>query len=136
VRGDLHVEIHVDEHPLFRRDGPDVHVEIPVPLGVATLGGEIDVPTLSGTRVVKVPPSTEPGAQIRIRGEGLPLAESPSRRGDLYVHVALDVPSNPGKRLREALEALRAAEKDETGPARRRFGDALREHRRRLERKR
>jgi molecular chaperone DnaJ len=130
------VEIHVEDHPLFRRDGPDVHVEIPVALGVATLGGEIEVPTLEGTRVVKVPPATEPGAQIRIRGEGLPSPESASRRGDLYVHVAYDVPSNPGRKLREALEALRSGEKDEAGPARRRFGDALREHRRRLERRR
>jgi molecular chaperone DnaJ len=135
-RGDLHVEVRVEEDPLLRRDGPDLHVEIPLPYAVAALGGEVDVPTLGGSRVVKVPPATEPGAQIRIRGEGLPVFESPARKGDLYVHVALDVPHNPGRRLREALEALRAAEKDETGPARRRFGDALREHRRRAERRR
>jgi molecular chaperone DnaJ len=134
-RGDLHVEVRVDEHALFRRDGPDLHVEIPVAYGVAALGGEIDVPTLDGSRVVKVPAGTEPGAQIRIRGEGLARPEAPSARGDLYVHVALEVPTNPGRRMRDALDALRAAEKEEAGPARRRFGDALREHRRRFERR-
>jgi molecular chaperone DnaJ len=134
--GDLHVEIRVERDPLLERDGPDLHVEIPVSYATASLGGEIDVPTLDGSRVVRVPAGTEPGARIRIRGEGLPRPDAPSSRGDLYVHVALDVPASPGRRLREALETLREAEREEAGPARRRFGDALREHRRRLEKRR
>ena len=132
ARGDLHCEIHVGEHPLFAREGADLHVEIPVPLSTATLGGDVEVPTLSGSSTVKVPPATAPGSLIRIRGEGLPRPES-SGRGDLYVRVAYDVPSNPGRRVRDALETLRAAERDETGPARRQYGDVLREHRRRVD---
>jgi molecular chaperone DnaJ len=134
ARGDLLVDVRVEDHPLFRRDGPDLLVEVPVGAATVALGGEVEVPTLSGTRVVRVPPATEPGSRIRVRGEGLPRPEAPSSRGDLYLHVALDVPKSPGKRLREALETLRAAEREEAGPARRRFGDLLKEHRRSRER--
>jgi molecular chaperone DnaJ len=134
ARGDLHCEIRVGEHPLFQRDGADLHVEVPVPLSTAALGGEVDVPTLAGASVVKVPPATAPGSLIRIRGEGLPRPEA-SGRGDLYVRVAYDVPHSPGRRVRDALDVLRAAERDEVGPARKAYGDALRDHRRKAERR-
>ena len=134
-RGDLHVEVHVGEHPLFRRDGPDLYVDVPVPITTTVLGGEVEVPTLSGANAVKVPAGTAPGQLIRVRGEGLPRLER-AGRGDLYVRVLLDIPASPGKRLREALEALRAAERDEAGPARRAYSDRLRDHRKQLEQRR
>jgi molecular chaperone DnaJ len=129
-RGDLQVEIHVGEHPLLHRDGADLFVEAPVPLSTLALGGEVEVPVLEGSVTVKVPAGTRPGQRIRLRGEGMPV---PGRgvRGDLYVVVASDVPESPGRRLREALEALRAAEREEVGPARRRYDDLLRDHKRR-----
>jgi molecular chaperone DnaJ len=133
-RGDLHCEIHVGEHPLFRREGADLHVEAPVPLSTTALGGEVDVPTLAGSSTIRVPGGTAPGQLIRIRGEGLPRPER-SGRGDLYVRVALDVPAHPGRKLREALEALQGAERDEIGPARREYGDRLKEHRKSVERR-
>ncbi len=133
-RGDLHCEIAVGDHPLFRREGADLHVEVPVPLSTAALGGEVEVPTLTGASQVRVPAGTMPGQLIRIRGEGLPRPER-SGRGDLYVRVALDVPASPTRRLRDALETLRAAERDEVGPARREYGDRLKEHRKALERR-
>jgi molecular chaperone DnaJ len=133
-RGDLEVEVHVAADPLFHRDGdgPDLFVEVPVPLSTAVLGGEVEVPGLAGTLSVKVPAGTRPGQRIRLRGEGLPV---PGRhgKGDLYAVVAMDVPESPGRKLREALDALRAAERDEIGPARRRYQDLVRDHRRRLE---
>jgi molecular chaperone DnaJ len=134
-RGDLHVHVRVGEHPLFRREGPDLHVDVPVPISTAVSGGEVEVPTLGGSNVVKVPAATAPGQLIRVRGEGLPRLDR-SGRGDLYVRVVLDMPVNPGRRLREALEALRAAERDETGPARREYTDRLKDHRKPLEKKR
>jgi molecular chaperone DnaJ len=134
-RGDLLCQVHVAVHPMLERDGPDLHVQSPVAVSTAVLGGAVEVPTLQGTLQVKVPASTTPGSVLRIRGEGLPRLDRPGR-GDLHVHVLLDVPQNPGRRVRDAFEALRLAERDEAGPARRRFADLLREHRQALERRR
>jgi molecular chaperone DnaJ len=78
---------------------------------------------------------TEPGATVRLRGEGLPRFQG-SGRGNLLVRVHYDVPRNPGKSLRKALEALGEAERDEIGPLRRRFADALKNHVRALEHRR
>jgi molecular chaperone DnaJ len=135
TRGDLHVVVHVGAHPLFRREGPDLTVDVPVPYSTLVLGGDVEVPTLSGSNVVKVPAGTAPGQLVRVRGEGLPRIDR-AGTGDLYVRVLLDIPSNPGRRMREALEGLRAAERDETGPARRLYTDRLREHQKKTERRR
>lgn len=132
ARGDLLVEVAVGAHPLLERDGPNLVVEVPAPLSVAALGGELEVPALHGVLTVKVPPGTAPGRRLRVRGEGLPRLDR-GGRGDLDVILVLDLPEAPGRRVREALEALRAAEKDEVGPARKRFGDLLRDHRRAAE---
>jgi len=135
ARGDLDVEVRVAEHPLFHREGLDLVVIAPVPISTAALGGEVEVPSLSGVNTVKVPPGTPPGRRIRVRGEGLPHHARPTTRGDLYVIIALDMPESPGRKVREALEALRAAERDETGPQRRQFSDLVKEHRRLAERR-
>jgi molecular chaperone DnaJ len=133
TRGDLDVEVRVAEHPMFQREGANLIVVVPVPISTAALGGEVEVPSLSGVIAVKVPPGTPPGRRLRVRGEGLPRVDR-GGRGDLDVVVALDLPESPGRRVRDALETLRAAEKDEIGPQRRHFGDLLREHRRTAER--
>ena len=132
VRGDLDVEIRVHGHPIFEREGGDLLVKVPVPVSTAALGGEIEVPSLAGVNTIKIPAGTTHGRRIRIRGEGLPNPQR-SGRGDLYVVVLIDFPESPGKRTREALETLRNAERDEVGPARRQFGDLVKEHRRLLE---
>jgi molecular chaperone DnaJ len=134
ARGDLDVEVRVEAHPLFEREGPDLVVKVPVPISVAALGGEVEVPSLGGAATIKLPPGTTHGRRVRVRGEGLPHPER-SGRGDLYVVVLVDIPESPGRRTRDALEALRAAERDEAGPARRQFADLVREHRRLLEKK-
>lgn len=132
TRGDLDVEVHVASHPIFEREGADLIVKVPVPVSVAALGGEVEVPSLAGVNSIKVPPGTTHGRRIRVRGEGLPHPQR-SGRGDLYVVVLVDFPESPGRRTREALEALRAAERDEVGPARRQFADLVKEHRRVLD---
>jgi len=134
ARGDLIVEVTVGEHPLFHRDGPNLVVEVPAPISTAALGGELEVPALSGIIGVKVPPGTAPGRRLRVRGEGLPRIDR-GGRGDLDVLIVLDLPESPGRRVRDALEALRAAEKDEVGPTRKRYGDLLRDHRREADKK-
>src|SRR5262245_2485504 len=134
ARGDLILEVHVEEHPLFHREGADLVVVVPVPISTAVLGGEVEVPSLRGVNTVKIPAGTPPGRRIRVRGEGLPYPQR-SAHGDLYVVVALDIPDSPGRRMRESLEALRAAERDEVGPQRKEFGDLIKDHRRNLERR-
>ncbi len=89
---------------------------------------------MSGVIGVKVPPGTAPGRRLRVRGEGL-LRLDRGGRGDLDVIIVLDLPESPSRRVREALEALRAAEKDDVGPTRKRYGDLLRDHRREAEKK-
>jgi molecular chaperone DnaJ len=128
--GDLQCLIRVEEHPLFRRSGDDpadLFVEVPVPISIALLGGEVEIPSLDGVETIRLDAGTAPGATVRVRGHGLPRFQR-SGRGDLYVRVLYDVPKSPGRGLRKALEGLRAAETEEVGPQRRRFADAMKDH--------
>lgn len=110
--GDLYVRVHVLPHSAFRREGDDVHVRVPVPLEVALLGGEVEVPTLKGTRVrLRVPEGTQNGARLRLRGQGLPRLRGEGT-GDLIaeVDVRLPVPLTPEWRaLAEAVRQDREA---------------------------
>jgi DnaJ-class molecular chaperone len=82
--GDALIEIHVTPHPFFRRDGNDIRLEVPVTLGEAVLGAKITVPTPTGNVSVTVPPHSDTGAQLRLRGKGVPgRAGRPA--GDAYV---------------------------------------------------
>jgi curved DNA-binding protein len=106
--GDLYVRVHVRPHPLFRREGDDVYVRVPVPLDVALLGGEVPVPTLRGTTAqLRVPPDTQNGARLRLRGLGMPHLRG-GGSGDLIaeVDVRLPVPMTP--ELRSLAEAMRS----------------------------
>jgi curved DNA-binding protein len=105
--GDLFIRVNVQPHPVFRREGDDLFARVPVPLDVALLGGEVDVPTPAGTRVsVRVPPETQNGTRLRLRGLGMPRLRGEGS-GDLYaeVDVRLPVPLTP--EVRELAEKLR-----------------------------
>jgi molecular chaperone DnaJ len=133
--GHLECIVRVEPHEVFRRsedDPADLVVDVPVPLSTAVLGGEVEVPSLEGVSTIRVEASSEPGRPLRIRGAGLPRLRH-SGRGDLWVRVLYDVPANPGKKLRKALEALAEAEREESGPARRRFADQVKAHRKRTD---
>ena len=91
--GDLYVEIRVSKHRLFQRDGADLSCEIPVSLGTATLGGEIELPTLDGHVSLKVPAGTQSGKLFRLRGKGVTTVRD-HRSGDLFVRVAVETPIN------------------------------------------
>jgi len=103
--GDLYVVIHVKEHPLFRRDGPNLMVELPVTPPQAALGVEMQVPTLEGSSRIAVPAGTQHGAVFCLRGKGL---ERPAGgpRGDLYVSILLSVPNRLSRAQRELYEKL------------------------------
>ena len=89
--GDLYVEIHLKPHDIFQRDGDDLHCELPIPFTTAALGGEIEVPTLSGQAEITVPEGTQSGKTFRLRGKGLRGIRS-NYPGDLYCHVTVETP--------------------------------------------
>ena len=91
--GDLYVEIQVNPHKLFTRDGPDLACEVPVSVATVTLGGEVQLPTLDGNVSLKVPPGTQSGKIFRLRGKGVRTVRG-SGTGDLFAKVAVETPVN------------------------------------------
>lgn len=108
--GDLYLTITVQPDPHFERDGDDLKTEAPVDLYILILGGEAMVQTLNGMVSMRVPPETQPGRIIRLRGQGMPHLRDPQQRGDLYVKVQARLPqhlSAEEKKLFEQLAKLR-----------------------------
>jgi molecular chaperone DnaJ len=104
--GDLYVTIHVQPHPVFRREGDDLHVVVPVGVHEAVLGARIDVPSLEGPVRLRVPPGTQAGQRLRIADRGVP---SVSGRGDLIVELRVVLPqvvNEEGKALVKELGKL------------------------------
>lgn len=89
--GDLYLKASVRPHPLLRREDDDLHIDVPVTFAEAALGATIDLPTLRGTKRLKIPPGTQGGQKIRIAGEGVP-GKTKTEAGDLYVHIQIAVP--------------------------------------------
>jgi DnaJ-class molecular chaperone len=102
--GDLFARIRVRPHRFFRREGRDLYLDLPVTIGEATLGAKVEVPTLEGRVTLTIPPGTDSGARLRLRGKGV-LAPAGGPPGDLYVIVQIRVPRNlppaAASRLRE-----------------------------------
>ncbi len=101
--GDLYIVISVKEHELFERHGDDLFCEIPIKFTLATLGGTIEVPTLSGRASLKIPPATQSGTTFRLRSKGMPQLRSGSQ-GDQLVRVHVEVPTSLTAEQRRALE--------------------------------
>ncbi len=91
--GDLYVEIRVKAHNLFKRDGADLSCEVPISFATATLGGEVELPTLDGHVALKVPEGTQSGKIFRLRGKGVTTVRDP-RKGDLFAQVSVETPVN------------------------------------------
>jgi molecular chaperone DnaJ len=89
--GDLFVEIHIKQHKIFQRDGDDLHCELTIPFTTAILGGDIQVPTLSGKAEITIPDGTQSGKTFRLRGKGIKGVRA-GYPGDLYCHVILETP--------------------------------------------
>jgi DnaJ-class molecular chaperone len=102
----LRARVKVAADPTFERDGKDLRVAVPVPLKTALLGGEVDVPTLKGSRVqLNVPPQTQNGTRLRLRGLGMPDAKG-GQPGDLYAEVRVRLPLPMDERTRNWAEGL------------------------------
>lgn len=103
--GDLYVIVSVQEASLFRRSGDDLHLEYPVSLETALLGGEVSVPTLTGEVLLKIPPGTTSGRTFKLSGKGQNNALKKSA-GDLFVHVLVDIPSSLTEPQKAAIQSL------------------------------
>ncbi|MBU6380781.1 MAG: molecular chaperone DnaJ [Betaproteobacteria bacterium] len=103
--GDLYVEIHVREHPVFQRDGDDLHVVVPVRMTMAALGGRLKVPTLDGSVEIDLPEGTQPGRKLRLKAKGIKGVRS-QEVGDLYAHIEIETPVRLTDRQREILAEL------------------------------
>jgi len=104
--GDLYLLITVRPHPQFKRDGDDLHVEAPVNLYTALLGGEARVPTLNGEVVLTIPPETQAGKTFRLSGRGMPKLRQPKDYGDLYAHVVIQIPTHLTEQERKLIAEL------------------------------
>lgn len=100
--GDLYVTVRVQPHPLFQRDGGDLHLTIPIAIHEAALGAKIEVPSLDGPARLRVPPGTQSGQRFRLRERGVPSPRE-GRRGDLVVEVRLVLPKMLDERSKELL---------------------------------
>ena len=100
--GDLYVEIHIKQHPVFQRDGDDLHCEMPISFTTAALGGEIEIPTLDGAANIRIPAETQSAKVFRLRGKGIRNVRTHAP-GDLMVHVIVETPVKLTDRQKELL---------------------------------
>jgi molecular chaperone DnaJ len=104
--GDLYAIIRTEEHPLFRRDGDDIYLTVPVNATEAALGAKIEVPTIDGRALLKIPPGTQSGQKLRLREKGVPSATREGVRGDEIVEITVTVPMPRDERTKELLREL------------------------------
>ena len=103
--GDLYIEIRLKKHDIFERDGDDLHCVVPIGMPTASLGGEIEVPTLAGKAAIDIPEGTQTGKQFRLRGKGIKGVRS-SYPGDLYCHITVETPVKLTEHQRKLFKEL------------------------------
>lgn len=104
--GDLYAIIRAADHPVFHRDGDDIHVVVPVTATEAALGAKIEVPTIDGRALLKIPPGTQSGQKLRLREKGVPSATKEGNRGDEIVEIKLTVPMPRDEKTKELLREI------------------------------
>lgn len=105
-RGDLYVMINVHPHKLFQRDAANLYCRVPITVPRAALGGEIEVPTIEGSRAkVKIPAGTQTGQQFRLRGKGMSMLRRDAR-GDMFIEIFVETPVNLNKKQQDMLRDL------------------------------
>ncbi|MDQ6969189.1 MAG: molecular chaperone DnaJ [Mariprofundus sp.] len=119
--GDLYVVIGLKEHAIFEREGADLHCTMPVTFPQATLGAEVDAPTLNGRVKIKIPAGTEGGRIFRLRGHGVLDVRAGSQKGDLYVRVQIAVPKKMSTRQKDLLREFANEAGDDVYPERSSF---------------
>lgn len=112
-QGDLYVFVSIKEHKLYERDGKDLYTAMPVSMACAALGGQMEIPGIDGEKVlIKIPEGTQTGSKLRIKGEGMRIMDS-ERRGDLFVILNVETPTNLTAKQKELLEEFRSLSKDD-----------------------
>jgi len=124
--GDLLLAVRVREHQLFQREGTHLLCQVPVTFSQATLGAEIDIPTLAGKLKYPLPRGTQAGEVLRIHSRGMPDVHT-GRNGDLLVQIVLDTPKNLTKRQEELFRELAELDKKEVSPTRKSFLEKVKE---------
>lgn len=104
--GDLFIVTEVEPHPLFERKGNNLYIKLPVSITEAALGAKVEVPTIDGPSTIKIPPGTQSGQLLRLRGKGAPSLQDPGRRGDQFAEVQVMVPRVADERSKEILREL------------------------------
>ncbi len=104
--GDLYIIVRVGAHPVFRREGDDIHLTVPVTAMEAALGAKVEVPTIDGRALLKIPPGTQSGQKLRLREKGVPSATKEGVRGDEIVEVQITVPMPRDEKTKELLREL------------------------------
>ncbi len=126
-RGDLHVYVRLKPHPLLIRRGDDLLCRVPISFALASLGGDVEVPTLAGTEEMEIPAGTQNGDVLTLKKRGLPNART-GRPGDQHVQVYVEVPRRLTQKQRELLEAYAETEDGNVMPERKGFFEKLRDY--------
>lgn len=110
--GDLYIEINIKDHPYFKRERNDIHLDVPLDFVDAILGTKIEVPTVNGDMLVTIPEGTQPGQVLRLKGQGIKDLRT-GKPGDQYIHLDIKSPTSLNKKQKEALLAYQEASKKE-----------------------
>ncbi len=125
--GDLYIFLSIQPDAFFQRDGADIFCRVPISMVTAALGGEIEVPTVSGSLFsVKIPAGSQSGTQLRLSGKGMPVLRS-KMTGDMYVQLDVETPKKLTKRQRELLKEFERESREETSPDSQGFFDRVKE---------
>lgn len=108
--GDLYLKVNVTPDTRFERKGNDLYVDVPVDLYTAVLGGEVRVPTVGSSVTLKIPPGTQNGQKMRLRGKGMPKLKKPSEHGDLLAQINVQLPKKLSAEQKRLFEQLRRLE--------------------------
>jgi molecular chaperone DnaJ len=104
--GDLYIIIRTGDNPVFHREGDDIHLSVPVTVTEAALGAKVEVPTIDGRALLRIPPGTQSGQKLRLREKGVPSATKEGTRGDEIVEIKVVVPHVKDERSKELLREL------------------------------
>ena len=110
--GDLYLLVEVRPHAFFERRGNDLYTKVPVTVSEATLGAKVEVPTIDGRSLVRIPPATNSGSTLRLREKGVPSARN-GARGDQYVEIQVVVPKPTDERVRNIMKELETVAPDD-----------------------
>ena len=105
--GDLYLRVRIRPHPVFERKGDDLYTKVALPVTTAVLGGEAQVPTITGSVRLKVPETTQPGQIFRLKGHGMPVVNKAEQKGDLYATADIQLPRSLTKEQRTAWDQVR-----------------------------